>query len=101
YPMKKFLNITLTAAVLLLLSSRAEAQQGSAQNIVRAANSFLGTLTSEQRQKVLYAFDDATQKARWSNFPTGVVARGGISLKEMTALQQEAAMKLLATVLSP
>ena len=49
----------------------------------------------------MYAFDDTAQRARWSNFPTGVVARGGISLKQMTAAQQDAAMKLMATVLSP
>lgn len=48
-----------------------------------------------------YTFDDATQRARWSNFPTGVVARGGISLKQMSAEQQQAAMKLMGTVLSP
>lgn len=68
---------------------------------MHAADSFLATLTPEQRQKVMYAFDDAAQRARWSNFPTGVVARGGISLKQMTAAQQDAAMKLMATVLSP
>ena len=49
----------------------------------------------------MYAFDDATQRARWSNFPTGFVPRGGMSLNQMSAPQQEAVMKLLSTVLSP
>ena len=75
--------------------------QTDTAKIVAAADNFLATLTAEQRQKVLYSFDDAQQRARWSNFPTGFVPRGGISLKQMTVPQQSAAMNLLATVLSP
>jgi hypothetical protein len=94
--------LTLATAIILSLASLLGAQQkGSAEEVVRAANNFLETLSAEQRQKAMYSFDDATQRMRWSNFPTGVVARGGISLKQMTASQQEAAMKLLAIVLSP
>jgi hypothetical protein len=80
------------------VSATTEAQ---AQAVVKAADSFLNLLSSDQRQKVLYSFDDSGQRARWSNFPTTVVRRGGISLKDMSAPQQEAVMKLLATVLSP
>ncbi len=88
--------------MVFCLSIPAGAQQkGSTEEIVHAADAFLGTLGPEQRQKVLYSFADAAQRARWSNLPTGFVARGGISLKQMTAAQQDAAMKLLATVLSP
>lgn len=94
--------LALASAVALSVSSVAGAQQkSSTDEVVRAADSFLSTLSSEQRQKVMYASDDAAQRARWSNFPTGVVPRGGISLKQMSAPQQEAAMKLLGTVLSP
>jgi hypothetical protein len=99
-PIRRFL--TIAAVGLLSLPLLAGAQQAApTAEIVRAANSFLGTLSAEQRQKVVYAFDDAKQRARWSNFPTGFVARGGINLKQMSAPQREAAMKLLATVLSP
>ena len=69
--------------------------------VVAAANAFLGTLDGQQRAKVLYRFDDREQRARWSNFPTPMVPRGGISLREMTGEQRAAAMALLATVLSP
>lgn len=94
--------LTLAASVLLAVAPIAGAQQkNSTAEIVRAADTFLGTLNAEQRGKVLFAFDDATQRARWSNFPTGFVPRGGISLKQMSPAQQEAAMKLLGTVLSP
>jgi hypothetical protein len=67
---------------------------------VNAANSFLSTLTDKQRQSVVYAFDDEQQRARWSNFPIGMVPRGGISLKEMTPPQRSAAMALLSAALS-
>lgn len=94
--------VAVLFAVLLLLPPLAAAQPSSSPaDIVRAANTFLTTLSPEQRQKVLYRFDDSVQRARWSNFPTGFVPRGGISLKQMSGPQQEAAMKLLATVLSP
>jgi hypothetical protein len=98
--MKKKL-LAMAGAALLSLSPLAPAQQSSTQEVVRAADSFLAILTPDQRQKVMYAFDDAAQRARWSNFPTGVVARGGIGLKQMTTAQQDAAMKLMATLLSP
>jgi hypothetical protein len=92
----------IAGAVLLSVPLLSGAQQKSTtEDVVHAANNFLATLTSDQREKVLYKFDNATQRARWSNFPTGFVARGGISLKQMSAPQREAVMKLLSTVLSP
>jgi hypothetical protein len=67
---------------------------------VSAADTFL-RLDASQRQRVLYAFNDNEQRVRWSNLPTGFVPRGGINFKQMSAPQRDAAMKLLATVLSP
>ena len=98
--MKKKL-LAMAGEALLSLSPLAPAQQSSTQEVVRAADSFLAILTPDQRQKVMYAFDDAAQRARWSNFPTGVVARGGIGLKQVTTAQQDAAMKLMATLRRP
>ena len=70
-------------------------------DIVGAADAFLATLTPDQKQKVVYAFDDMAQRRRWSNFPTGFVPRGGISLGQMSPAQRQAAMRLLDAVLSP
>ena len=98
--MKRLLSLAVAAGFCLSTLLNAQ-QKSSTEAVVHAANDFLATLTVEQKQKVMYAFDDATQRARWSNFPTGVVARGGISLKQMTAEQRQAAMKLMGTVLSP
>src|SRR5580704_605034 len=69
--------------------------------IVTAANQFLSTLDAKQRQTVVFAFDDAAQRARWSNFPIAMVPRGGISLKDMNSAQRSAAMALVASALSP
>jgi hypothetical protein len=88
-------------ATLLIITACLETAQTPTAKIVSAANAFLSALDAPQKQKVLFAFDDETQRQRWSNFPTGFVARGGISLKEMNAAQRSAAMALVAAVLSP
>src|SRR5579864_2319198 len=75
--------------------------QTATSRIVSAANTFLSTLNDKQRQSVLFAFDDAKQRANWSNLPTVMVPRSGISLKEMSATQRAAAMALLSSALSP
>jgi Protein of unknown function (DUF3500) len=69
--------------VLALISysiSIATAQTPTSR-IVNAANTFLSTLNDQQRQSVLFAFDDAKQRANWSNFPVSFVPRAGVSLK--------------------
>lgn len=86
---------------LILACLKPGTAQSSTEQVVRAANKFIATLSDEQRRKVDYTLDDAQQRARWSNFPTGFVPRGGISLKQMSVAQQAAAMDLLKTVLSP
>src|SRR5579871_148142 len=92
--------ICLCAAVLLGSSGPSLLAQSPTARIVSAANAFLSTLTEQQRQRVVYAFNDEQQRARWSNFPIGMVPRGGISLKEMSAAQSSAAMALLSAALS-
>ena len=92
------------SGVLLLLvvaCLRVSAAPSSTEQVVEAADKFLATLSSEQRQKVEYAYNDLQQRARWSNFPTGFVPRGGINLKQMSPVQRDAALDLLKTVLSP
>src|SRR5205085_809453 len=69
--------------------------------MVSAADHFLSTLDAKQRQSVLYAFNDEQQRKRWSNFPVVMVPRGGVSLKEMNAAQQAAALALVSSALSP
>jgi hypothetical protein len=93
----------LGAAALIcwLLAVTVAAAQTATSRIVSAANAFLATLDAKQRQRVLFAFDDKQQRARWSNFPTSFVPRGGVSLKELNPAQRAAAMALVASALSP
>ncbi|HEV7506673.1 MAG TPA: DUF3500 domain-containing protein [Thermoanaerobaculia bacterium] len=90
----------LTVAGIWFSATAATAPTATAR-IVSAANTFLSTLDAKQRQSVLFAFGDEKQRARWSNFPTGLVPRGGISLKEMNPAQRSAAMTLVSSALSP
>ena len=51
---------------------------------VSAAKAFLATLDQKQQAAVQYKFSDDRQRARWLNFPTGFVPRGGLSLKQLS-----------------
>lgn len=65
-----------------------------------AAEAFLATLTDEQREAVLYAFDDETKTTSWSNFPVTFVERAGLNLADLTEEQKTAALTVLETLLS-
>jgi hypothetical protein len=93
--------VSAVALVCLALALKPAQDQTTNSRVVNAANAFLATLDDKQRQAVMYSFDDEHQRKRWSNFPTPVVPRGGIDLKEMSPQQQAAAMQLLSVVLSP
>lgn len=91
----------IIALALMCLSVNAPMAQTTTSRIVSAANTFLSTLDQKQRQSVLFAFDDEKQRARWSNLPTTMVPRAGLSLKEMNPAQRSAALALVSSALSP
>lgn len=68
--------------------------------IVATANAFLNTLDATQKAKVQFTFTDATQKSRWSNFPTGIFTRAGVKIGSMNDAQRNALLSLLATTVS-
>ena len=76
------------------------AADGQTEAIVAAAEAFLVTLTSEQREAALYPFEDNSQRSNWSNFPDGPVKRGGVMLGDLTEEQRLALDGLLAATLS-
>src|SRR5207253_2392237 len=88
------------ALALICLSASTAAAQTATSRIVTAANTFLSTLDEKQRQSVLFAFDDEKQRARWSNLPTTMVHRAGLSMKELNAAQRTAALALVSSALS-
>ena len=94
--------VIMTPAVVVLpsKSAKADTPQSATSEIVEDANTFLATLSEKQRSAVLYKFDDDQQRVCWSNFPTGFVPRGGLSLEELSDAQQKAALALVASTLS-
>ena len=76
------------------------AATGNTPQVVGAANAFLDALDDSQRGKVSFAFDDAAQRVRWSNLPVSMAEHRGLRMGDLKPAQREAAMKLLATVLS-
>ncbi len=90
----------LLAAGILLPALVPAVGQSPTPKIVKAAKSFLSSLDGGQRDKVLFAFDDEKQRARWSNLPVSIVPRAGLKLGELNPAQRKAAMDLLATTLS-
>lgn len=90
----------ILALALMCLPVNAPLAQTTIFRIVNAANTFLSTLDQKQRQSVLFAFDDEKQRARWSNLPTTMVPRAGLSLKELNAAQRSAALALVSSALS-
>lgn len=65
-----------------------------------AAEAFLATLTEEQREAVLYEYDDETKSTSWTNFPVTFVDRAGVNLTDLTEEQQAAALSVLQSLLS-
>ncbi len=65
-----------------------------------AAEAFLATLSDEQREQVLYAYDDETKTTSWSNFPVTLVERAGLNISELNAEQQAAALEVMNALLS-
>ena len=68
--------------------------------IVAAARRFLDTLDDNQRQAATYRFTDNAQRSNWSNFPEGMVPRGGVKLGTLTELQRVSLDRLLGKLLS-
>lgn len=87
--------------VFVCVSAKAPLAQTKATRVVNAANAFLSTLDQKQRQSAMFAYDDEKQRARWSNLPTSMVPRAGLTLRELNPTQRSAAMALLSSVLSP
>lgn len=92
----------IAVLTVFAVCSAAHAQNPSsvASAIVAKANTFLGSLNEAQRSRVLFDFNDAAQRVKWSNLPTTMVARAGLKMGELSEAQKAAAMALLASTLS-
>ena len=68
--------------------------------IVAAANLFLASLDDNQRHAATYRFSDNAQRSNWSNFPEGMVPRGGVKLGGLSESQRASLDRLLGELLS-
>jgi hypothetical protein len=93
-------KISLLAAVMCCRLAPAQSSLSVASKIVASANGFLSTLDEGQRSKVLFEFNDAAQRMKWSNLPTTMVPRAGLKMGDLSGEQRKAAMELLAAMLS-
>lgn len=85
---------------LICLSVNAVMAQSATSRIVTGANAFLATLDEKQRTRVVFAYNDETQRVRWSNLPTSIVHRAGLNMGELSAPQRSAALALVSSALS-
>lgn len=92
--------LRLLLALMLLMSAASamdSAQPGAPQSaMLDAARAFLKTLAPAQKAQAMFPFN-SEERFRWFYTP---VPRKGISLKEMTAPQKQAALNLLRSGLS-
>src|SRR5260370_887109 len=88
------------AAILCCGLAPAQSSLSVVSKIVDGANGFLSSLDEGQRSKVLFEFNDAAQRMKWSNLPTTMVPRAGLKMGDLTGPQRKAAMGVLAATLS-
>jgi hypothetical protein len=93
-------KISFLGAVLCCALAPAQSSLSVASKIVASANVFLSSLDEGQRSKVLFDFNDAAQRMKWSNLPTTMVPRAGLKMGDLSGPQRKAAMGLLAATLS-
>jgi hypothetical protein len=90
----------LAAGLVLLITMNVNAHQISAPSVaiesVKAARTFLASLTSQQRKIAMFEFDDP-QRYDWHYVPR---RRAGLALKDMTDSQRSLAKAFLKTGLS-
>lgn len=97
-----------SASLSVVLAQRPAATRAGVATTrpVTAADAYLGTLDQGQRAKVLLPLNEKTRTI-WSNLPTGIAMqvgateRNGLKFGDMSASQQQSALALLASVLSP
>ena len=107
--MKRF-SLVAVLTLLATLAAAIAAQRGPAAaapaaagsataKAVTSANAFLAMLDAGERAKAAFPFD-SPQKTNWSNLPSGIYQRNSLRLGDLTPAKRDAAMALVASVLS-
>src|SRR5436190_23978565 len=82
------------------MPARGASPADATARIVASAQALLTLLDDAERGKVQFRFDDAAQRARWSNLPSPMFQRVGLRLGDLTPAKRDAVMKLLSAALS-
>ena len=102
---KKFFPASALALLAVWFGLNTFAQRGPAAgkagDVAAATDKFLAMLDDAQRAKVVFDFNDAAQRKRWSNLPSGIFQRAGLRMGDLTPPQRKAAMAVLKAALSP
>ena len=97
-------HATLLLPILFVAALPRDAGQKASNDatarIVAAAQNVVKSLDETGRTKLLFRFDDAEQRKRWSNLPSPMVERRGIRMGDLTDAQRAAVMALLREALS-
>jgi hypothetical protein len=80
-------------------SEQKDKPSAQATKATAAAKTFLDSLDAKLRAKAALDFN-SKKKADWSNLPITIVPRNGVRMGELSKTQRDAAMGLLAAVLS-
>ena len=91
--MTRFRMAVYALGLAATLTSTVAFASAQAQAVSAAAQSFLATLTEEQRSATVLPLD-TDERATWSNLPIIMVRPAGLLLKDMTAEQRRAAHAL-------
>ncbi len=98
-PMNRRESIALVLLALVFpVASTGQARNVTAK-VVEAANTFLATLSPDERAKCTFGFT-SSQRTGWSNLPSGIFQRNGLRFGDLTSKQREAALALVAAALS-
>ena len=92
-----FVALALAGACAAAVIVSAQRSSRTAASMATAANSFLASLTPEQRRQATFAYDSA-ERLRWHFVPQ--FERNGLQIKGMTEPQRKLAHELLKTGLS-
>src|SRR2546425_609466 len=101
YPMMKLARVLLAIALLALLvgiARVAQENEPAGAKMVRAAETFVSSLTAEQQAKALFEFDDK-ERFNWHFVPLQDQqkrsTRKGLPLADMKPEQRQAALDLI------
>ncbi len=74
--------------------------QDTTPKIVAAANAFLATLSTAEKETVQFDWTDTAQKQRWSNFPPAGFKRAGLMWGNISQAAQSAWLAVMQATLS-